>query len=345
MARRPNRPTLPGQGSLFGLDLEPELPVHESIADFAVHIDKTPPSAPPAATEAEIDRAALPERHEPLLFISFGSGSSGNCAYIGTRREGVLIDAGIDPEKVYEAMRRNGLSPDCIRGVCLTHDHSDHVRYVYKTVRKRPETGIYCTPRCLNGLLRRHNISRRVRDYHRPIYKEFPFTVAGLTITAFDVSHDGTDNCGFYIESRGHTFAVATDLGCITDRVDHYMRLARYIMIESNYDSTMLANGPYPQYLKARIAADNGHLDNEVSAAFVRSIYTPRLRHVFLCHLSQDNNTPDIAVSTQRRALLEAGAAGVGDCSGSLESRDMAVQLMALPRYDASQLMSLRLDD
>ncbi len=81
----------------------------------------------------------------------------------------------MDIDKVRDGLKANGLSLDHIKGVCLTHDHSDHVRYVYSLVRKRPSIGVYCTPKTLSGIMRRHSISRRLKDYHRPIYKEFAF--------------------------------------------------------------------------------------------------------------------------------------------------------------------------
>ena len=274
---------------------------------------------------------------DKLSFISFGSGSSGDSS------TGLLIDAGVDMTTVVAELRRNGIDMSAIKGIVLTHDHSDHVRYVYTIVRKYRHIGVYCTPRTLNGMLRRHSISNRIKDYHRPIYKEHPFTIGNFTLTAFEVMHDGTDNSGFFITHGRHNIAVATDLGCVSERADHYMRRANYLMIEANYDSAMLAAGSYPEYLKARIRSDNGHLDNEVTARFVAQAYTPALRNIFLCHLSKDNNTPEIALRVVGDALRAAGVTEIGDCSGSPYSRMAPVQLMALPRFDSSGLITLRL--
>lgn len=276
-----------------------------------------------------------------IHFISFGSGSSGNCSYVGNDKEGFLIDGGVAPEKIFPELKRRGIQPSSVRGILLTHDHGDHIRYVYKLLKKEPHLGVYATPKTLGGILRRHNISSRIRDYHRPIYIETPFKIGSFEITPFQTLHDGTDNVGFFIALGDLTMAVATDLGSITDRVDHYMRLARHIVIESNYDAEMLRNGSYPQYLKARIVADNGHLDNEVTASFLASIYTPALSHVFLCHLSNENNEPQLAINTVTRALNAAGIT-VGDASGSLETRDADVQLYALPRFEPSTFFTLK---
>lgn len=317
--------------------------VHPSIEEFVVRTRREQAEARRADDADVIEPLELTPREEPLMFISFGSGSSGNCAYLGTRRTGILIDAGIDPDRVERTLEANGLSMANVRGVLLTHDHSDHVRYVYKLVRLRRDCAIYCTPKTLSGLLRRHSISRRIKDYHQPIYKEFEFELAGMKLTAFDVSHDGTDNCGFFIRTGSHTFAVATDIGSVTPRVEYYMRQAQYVMLEANYDAEMLRTGPYTALLKSRIAAPNGHLDNLDSAEFAATIAAEgNLRYIFLCHLSIENNTPETALSAVRSRLEAAGFGPVGDASGSLEAEACRLQLMALPRNEASRLFVFR---
>lgn len=272
-----------------------------------------------------------------MHFASFGSGSSGNCAYIGNEHEGILVDCGVDPDHVFKELERNGIKMGKIKGILLTHDHADHVRFVYKTLRKfkSPRICVWCTNRCLNGMLRKHSISNRIKEYHKAIFHEIPFTVAGMKITAFKQSHDSEDCSGFMIEGGGHCFVVSPDQGAITTRADFYMRQAQYLMIESNYDSAMLAAGKYPAYLKARVAGDRGHLDNKVTARFVADMWNPELKFVFLNHLSNDNNTPEIALSTTRKAL-EAKGATVGDASFALDQASRDVQLYALPRYETS---------
>lgn len=278
-----------------------------------------------------------------LRFISFGSGSSGNCAYLGDDRFGILIDAGVDPDRITAELSRNSVTMNSIGGIILTHDHGDHIRYAYSIVRKYRHIRIYCTPKALNGILRRHNISRRIKDYHQPIFKEFPFHIGNFSITPFEVLHDGTDNAGFFIEAASQTFVVATDLGRISDRADYYIRQANHLMIESNYDRTMLLNGTYPEYLKGRILADNGHMDNDDTARYIAEIYSPKLKNVFLCHLSNDNNTPEKAIGAVREALLAKGIKA-GDGSGSIEARNSAIQLSALPRFESTGIIILRND-
>ena len=290
------------------------------------------------AKSLSVDTTAVtPGRH--IKFISFGSGSSGNCAYIGTKDGGVLIDAGVDNNYVTDQLLRNGIDIDNVKGIILTHDHSDHVKYADSLLRRRSSTLLYCTPKTLNGLLRRHNISRRIKDYHRAIYKEFPFEVAGMTITPFETSHDGSDNVGFSISTDGITFVVTTDTGHITERADHYMRRANYLMIESDYDLDMLRRGRYPEYLKARIISDTGHLDNMVTARYLAEIRTPILREVYLCHLSQDNNSPELALATVKDRLAERNVNVITDDASPTGD---ALRLSVLPRFKSSPLFILR---
>jgi len=184
-------------------------------------------------------------------------------------------------------------------------------------------------------MLQRCRISGRITDHHVPIFKEIPFRVLDMEITAFETSHD-VKSVGFSIEYEGERFVVATDMGIITDRAAHYMSRANHLMIECNYDLTMLEKGRYPQMLKDRVKGERGHLDNEVAAQFVSQHYHEDLQHVFLCHLSKDNNTEEIALTAMRQAL-EGRGLSVGDASNAADQRERDVQICALPRYSASE--------
>lgn len=277
----------------------------------------------------------------PLYFCSFGSGSSGNSCYLGTAEGGLIVDVGIRAEELERGLGANGVSMKHVKGVLLTHDHSDHVKYVYALLRNHRHLKLFCTNRVLNGMLRKHSISKRIKEYHVPIFKEIPFKMLDFEITAFDVPHDGSDNMGFSVEFDSRRFVIATDLGEVTDRARYYMSRATYLMIEANYDANMLRMGRYPEYLKARIAGGNGHLDNRQTAAFLKEILTPGLNHIFLCHLSKDNNSPQIALRTVREALESRGIK-VGNAMETMEDRKADVQLAALPRFDMTRLFVFR---
>ena len=287
-----------------------------------------------------------------LCFMSFGSGSSGNCAYLGTPRGGILIDAGIrepvkyhrkkkNPERqdvltldqAFDALERNGVSPDMVKGVVLTHAHQDHMRCLYPAVT-RCKCSVFCTMGVMSQMVQRCRISSRIHDHHVPIFKEIPFRIMDMEITAFETSHD-VKSVGFDIEYEGEHFVVATDMGVITERAAYYMSRANYLMIECNYDREMLLHGSYSQMLKDRVMGEKGHLDNEVAARFVAEHYHEGLHYAFLCHLSKDNNTEEIALATMRQALESRGIS-VGDGSNAASQNIRDIQIYALPRYTSS---------
>lgn len=283
-----------------------------------------------------------------LRFMSFGSGSSGNCSYIGTSDCGLLIDAGIDSNFVLSEMARNGIDARSIRGIILTHDHGDHVKYAYNLVKRQPKITrpdgtysswqIFATPRTIEGILRRHNLSRRIRDYHTPIYKEHEYVFGDMRVIPFETSHDGSDNMGFSITLGDIRFVICTDTGVITQRADFYLRQATSIMLESNYDNIMLERGRYPEYLKARIRSQIGHLDNVDASQYIASTFRPSIRHLFLCHLSEENNTPKIAL---QNIISTLRGIGVNVASTSAEIAPGSPYVTALPRYRSSELFIL----
>lgn len=316
---------------------------------FDVDGDDTPHEMP--RQQEIVFKQPTSGRGKGLCFMSFGSGSSGNCAYLGTPRGGLLIDAGIKPppksnrkrkkseedvlnlNEAFAELEHNGVTVDMIKGVLLTHAHQDHMRCLYPAVTQC-RCSVFCTMGVMSQMLQRCRIPGRIQDLHVPIFKEIPFRILDMEITAFETSHD-VKSVGFSIEYEGERFVVATDMGIITERAAHYMSRANHLMIECNYDKEMLLKGKYTQMLKDRVMGEKGHLDNTVAAQFVASNYHEDLRHVFLCHLSKDNNTEEIALSTMRQALQARGLS-VGDASNSASQRERDVQIYALPRYTSS---------
>ena len=317
---------------------------------FDVDGDDTPPAQP--MVEPSIPFTYDTGAGKGLCFISFGSGSSGNCAYLGTPRGGILIDAGIrEPVKyhrkkknpdnqvaitldqAFAELERNGVSQDMVKGVLLTHAHQDHMRCLYPAV-SRCHCSVYCTMGVMAQLQQRCRISSRIRDHHVPIFKEIPFRILDMEITAFETKHD-VKSVGFSIEYEGERFVVGSDMGSITERAAYYMSRANYLMIECDYDLKKLEEGGYSEFLKNRVKKDDGHLDNVMAARFVADHYHEGLRNVFLCHLSEKNNDPALALATMREAL-EARGLTVGDASNAADQRDRNVQIYALPRYTSS---------
>lgn len=243
-----------------------------------------------------------------IQFISLASGSSGNCYYLGTDTYGILIDAGIGIRTIKKSLKDYGLSLDRIRAVLVTHDHADHIKGVGH-VGEKSGIPVYTTAAIHEGISRSYCVTEKLRTMARTLEKEQTLTIEDFAITAFEVPHDGTDNVGYYIVVDGKRFTFLTDLGHITPCAAHYISLAQYLIIEANYDEEMLRVGPYPFQLKQRIQGPQGHMSNRETAEFLAAHLPAGLRYVWLCHLSKDNNHPDLALKTVEMALREKNIA------------------------------------
>ena len=239
-----------------------------------------------------------------LRFQSFGSGSSGNCYFIGNASSGLLIDAGIGVRTVRKYLRNLGLDFENIWGVFITHDHADHIKAV-GSIGEKHRVPVYTTRKVHEGIQRSYAVTEKLYSSKKYIEKGETIQVGEFKVTAFEVSHDATDNVGYTIEYKEKRFTFATDLGFIGEEVAKHLETANYMVLEANYDSQMLQQGPYPIYLKNRIIAETGHLSNDQTGLFLAEKYHERLQHVFLCHLSRENNLPEIAYTTVQNHLEE----------------------------------------
>ena len=249
-----------------------------------------------------------------LRFLSLSSGSSGNCYYLGTDQYAILIDAGIPVRTIQKVLRENGLSFSKIMAVLITHDHTDHIRSA-GSLGELYHLPVYSTKAVHSGMERNYGMSKKLSAASRRILeRDVAFAIPGTDfhITPFTVPHDSTDNVGYYIEfgpaSNAVRFCLATDVGFVTPDIRHYLSIADHVVMESNHDIDMLMNGPYPQYLKKRVRGEGGHLSNHECAELIHDIFHPSLKHVFLCHLSHENNDPDLAYRTAAKALQSEGA-------------------------------------
>lgn len=239
-------------------------------------------------------------------FFSLGSGSSGNCYYLGSKEYGILIDAGIGIRTIKKALREYGVSFESIVGILITHDHGDHIKTV-GCLGVKHNIPVYSTEAVHGGIQRSRYIDVDLHQNRRIINKEEPFNIRTFQITAFEVPHDSVENVGYHIEFEGQTFVLVTDIGRITDRIHHFAKLANHLVIETNYDETMLREGRYPYYLKQRITSGMGHISNRSSAEFIAEIHSERMKNIWLCHLSQDNNSPQLAYDEVKNALSSKG--------------------------------------
>lgn len=248
-----------------------------------------------------------------LKFLSLSSGSSGNCYYLGTEQYAILIDAGIPVRTIQKVLRENGLSFGKIMGVLITHDHTDHIRSA-GSLGELYHLPVYSTKAVHSGMERNYGMSKKLSAASRRyLERDVVFDIPGTDfhITPFTVPHDSTDNVGYYIEfgpaSNPVRFCLATDVGFVTSDIRHFLGKADHVVMESNHDIDMLMNGPYPNYLKKRVRGEGGHMSNRECAELIHDIYHKGLRHIFLCHLSQENNDPDLAYRTAAKALQSEG--------------------------------------
>ncbi|MDZ4716780.1 MAG: MBL fold metallo-hydrolase [Cytophagales bacterium] len=223
-----------------------------------------------------------------LSVSSLNSGSNGNCYYIGSRDEAVLIDAGISCRETERRLKRQGLSIRSVKAIFITHEHTDHTAGLRKLCKKY-QLPVYMTARTRQGSwMELRDI--QVRDFEP--HEEIP--IGKLRVTAFPVAHDARDPHGFVVENDSVTAGVFTDLGATDEESAKYFRRCHTAFLESNYDEVMLETGTYAPPLKARIRGGKGHLSNLQALHFFLNHRPPFMSHLFLSHLSRNNNSPHI---------------------------------------------------
>ena len=242
-----------------------------------------------------------------LKFICFGSGSSGNCYYLNTEGYGIIIDMGIGLRTMKKHFRDFGLKMAQINSILVTHDHTDHVKSV-GALSNEFHIPVYSSQEVHDGMGRNCFMTKKVRQEEKHVIAHNePFELGPFKVTAFPVPHDSSGNNGYFIESGDITFCLITDAGHLTPEMMEYVGRAKYVVLEANYDATMLEQGPYPQYLKKRIMGPAGHLCNTETALGLAEHLSENARCVWLCHLSEENNHPELARKTIETELLSHG--------------------------------------
>lgn len=245
-------------------------------------------------------------RFSPLF-----SSSSGNSMFFGCGQGGILIDCGVTAKRLTLALEKIEVSPEFIKGIFVTHEHSDHVKglRVFASRHNIPVYGTYGTICALenSGIIN--------GKFPVNVIDEKGVETAGMEIKLFHTSHDSAESCGYTVKlPDGRKAAVCTDLGVMTPQVENSITGSDLIVIESNHDVSMLQNGPYPYILKRRILSDKGHLSNDVCSKAVTRLIESGTTRFILGHLSKENNFPDLAFQTTACALAEKGAQIGRDC-------------------------------
>jgi len=248
----------------------------------------------------------------PLTFLSLGSGSCGNCYYLATEEDAIVIDCGIGIRRFKKYFQEYGLKLSKVRAMLITHDHADHIKAAGK-VSSEYNFPVYATELVHEGMDHNYQATVKVSEENRKtIEKDKPFQIGPFNITAFYLPHDARENVGYCIEIGNYVFTVMTDVGAVTENVNKYLSKSTHVIFEANYDKEMLEQGRYPRELKERIKSGNGHLSNAQSAEALAKNLHPELKEVWLCHLSEENNHPELARKTVEAHLRSYGiVAGV----------------------------------
>ncbi len=237
-------------------------------------------------------------------FCTLCSSSSGNSTYIGTASHGILIDCGSNNKQLTLALENAGLSPDCVKAIFITHEHDDHISglRVFAGKRKIP---VYATGGTLSGMLGKGVIDG---SFPYEIMSENGISIEDMFISKFPTSHDSKESCGYKIVLPDRTVGICTDTGVVSGEILRTLSDCDLVLMESNYDETLLDFSSYTLALKGRIRSSSGHLSNPDCAEAVRELFSMGVRRFVLGHLSRENNSPDRAFSCTNSVLKRDGA-------------------------------------
>lgn len=223
-----------------------------------------------------------------LFVASLNSGSNGNCYYIGNEREGILIDAGIACREIEKRMRRLKLSFQKVKAIFVSHEHSDHIKGI-EVLSKKYQLPVYITTTTLlnSGIKIENHLAISFKSYDS-------IKIGSLTITPFPKFHDAIDPNSFIVDYNKIKVGIFTDIGLPCEHVIKHFQQCHAAFLEANYDEKMLNDGNYPYHLKKRIGGGMGHLSNTQALNLFRKYQPDFMSHLFLSHLSKNNNTPQL---------------------------------------------------
>ncbi len=231
-----------------------------------------------------------------------GSGSSGNCIYIGDENGAILLDAGFSAKEIKKRLEIAGLNPLSIKGIVVSHEHSDHSKGA-GVLSRNLDIPVFVNEKTFERIESRIG---RVKDLVHFETGE-SFDVGGIGVSSFTIPHDAVDPCAFTFRTNGTSTAVITDVGVTTTLMENRAKEVDYLVVEANHNYEILMAGPYPWELKKRIASREGHLSNEQCADFLDSVVDSRLQGVAFAHLSETNNNPELVKQVADEKLGDKG--------------------------------------
>ena len=217
------------------------------------------------------------------------SGSKGNAIYIESRETRLLIDAGLSAREITQRLAQIDVGAESLHALLVTHEHSDHCRGLGPLAR-RYRLPVYLNPETRGALPNPGRI-----DHLQEFDNGDRIDLRDLSIRAIPLTHDAASPVGYLIETSEGKIGLATDLGIATRLVADRLRECRVLILESNHDEEMLRDGPYPWPLKQRVRSNHGHLSNGASSELLKGLLWEGLEAVFLAHLSEVNNRPELA--------------------------------------------------
>ena len=223
-----------------------------------------------------------------MRIYQLASGSKGNSIYIESEKTRILIDAGLSALQISKRLANIGVEAQTLDAVFVTHEHSDHSRGI-GPLSRRYELPIYLNSATHAAISKLGAIQERFFDVGQTIaFKD-------IEVNSFPITHDAVAPVGFTVHTSQGKVGIATDLGIATRLVQDRLQQCRVLVLETNHDEEMLRDGPYPWELKQRIRSYHGHLSNSDGAALLEQVMWDGLQAVFLAHLSETNNTPQLA--------------------------------------------------
>lgn len=240
-----------------------------------------------------------------LTFCALGSGSKGNSYLLASEKTKLLIDAGLNAKNIVGRLGEIGVDIKDINAILVTHEHSDHVAGI-NVICKKYGIDVYANEKTMLKLVSKKTV---IENKNMRIFTNGEsFYVGDIDVFPFKTPHDSACSCGFSLFCRGAKITVATDIGHMTKTVLSACEHSDVLVLEANHDVQMLVDGPYTQYLKNRVGGAYGHLSNELCGKTLAYLLDKGLKQVLLAHLSEENNTPELALKTVTQFLEEKGA-------------------------------------
>lgn len=242
-----------------------------------------------------------------VRICSIASSSEGNCIFLEAGGGRYLVDVGISRTRVVKGLSSIGCGPEEIKGIFITHEHSDHTQGLMTWLGKYPAP-VYGTKKTIQSIINKSQKKGESASFDwNYIEAGGAFFINGLEIYPFPISHDAKDPVGYTFTYGSEKAGIATDLGTYNENTIEALKGCRFLLLEANHDQSMLQVGKYPYELKRRILGDMGHLSNEKSGKLAASLIKSGLRTILLGHMSKENNFPELAYETVRYELEKTG--------------------------------------